>query len=93
MPALADNAFADALVLRHSASRRCANRPDAFEVDLAQRLLAEMGRPDEGIRKSIISKGQAWAPRREYRRTSYERAGSPWEGRIQRPNSRKIGEV
>ena len=65
-----------------------------IKTDLAQRLLSEMASKDETIRKSVVGAGKAWMLRAvAISELLNERAGSPWEGRIQRPNARKVGNV
>ena len=65
-----------------------------IKTDLAQRLLSEMAAQDDTVRKGLVGAGKAWMLRAvAIAELLNERAGSPWEGRIQRPNARKIGEV
>jgi DGQHR domain-containing protein len=65
-----------------------------IKTDLAQRLLAEMASQNDEVRRTVIGKGQAWLLRAvEIAEILNDRDGSPWEGRIQRPNMRRVGEV
>ncbi|HLK60898.1 MAG TPA: DGQHR domain-containing protein [Chthonomonadaceae bacterium] len=65
-----------------------------IKTDLAQRLLTEMAEQDEAVRTSVVAKGQSWLLRAvRIAEKLNEKTGSPWEGRIQRPNMRKIGKV
>jgi DGQHR domain-containing protein len=65
-----------------------------IKTDLAEQLLTEMMEVNSQVRADMVGKGKAWLPRAvKVSEALNERAGSPWEGRIQRPNSQKIGEV
>ena len=65
-----------------------------IKTDLAERLLTEMAEQDDDVRATVISKGKAYLLRAvKVVEMLNDRAGSPWEGRIQSVNGRKIGEV
>ncbi len=65
-----------------------------IKTDLAQRLLTEMAAQNDRMRTSVVGKGQGWILRAVRIADLLNKLpGSPWEGRIQRPNERKIGEI
>jgi len=65
-----------------------------IKTDLAERLLTEMAEQNDDVRATVVGKGKAYLLRAvKIVEMLNDRAGSPWEGRVQSVNGRKIGDV